>query len=372
MSKRGSGEGSIYQRKDGRWVAAITVQGHKRRYFYGRTRKEVAEKLNEAMGLKSKGRLGMPTKQTVQTYIEEWLSNVAAIRVRKQTVRNYRIHLGHVCRYVGKVRLEALTNRHLQAVVSELTEEYEASYVHSIMTTLHNALMWAVDQGRIPFNPAERLTLPKVERRKRVILTKEQARLLLEGARGTRWHALWAVLLSLGLRRSEALGLRWSDLDEERGWLQVDQQYIWVEGDGMRAQELKTRRSHRTVPVAPFVLQSLKSHRSIQAQERLLAGPDWQDHGLIFPSQKGKPHYPAYIIGVLHADLERLGLPRMRLHDMRHTAATLMLENGVSPKVVQEILGHESFATTMDTYAQVSTSAKETASDAMQRVLSTA
>jgi len=188
-----------------------------------------------------------------------------------------------------------------------------------------------------------------VERR---VLSVEDARRLIDAIRGDRLEALWICALTVGLRRGELLGLRWSDVDQEAGVLTVRQTVLRVDGR-LVFSEPKTARSRRSVPVPEPALARLRAHRARQAAERLAAGERWRDHGLVFASTVGTPLEPRNVDRAWHAVRAKVGLDWLRLHDLRHACATFLLASGASPRTVMKTLGHSQIALTMNTYAHV-------------------
>ena len=173
------------------------------------------------------------------------------------------------------------------------------------------------------------------------------------------------MVLALGLRQGEALGLRWTDVDLERGTLRVQKQLQRIDGK-LQLTEPKTERSRRTIALPGFALDALRGHRVRQLEERLVAGEQWQDHGLVFPSTNGTPLDPRNMVRQVHELLDRAGLPRKRFHDLRHTCATLLLVQGADLRVVMDVLGHSQISLTANTYQHVVESLKRDAADRMQ------
>ena len=172
--------------------------------------------------------------------------------------------------------------------------------------------------------------------------------------------------LSLGLRRGELLGLRWRDVDLDAGTLTVRHQ-VQKQGGDWRFVEPKSRESRRALPMPPFLVESLRAHRTRQLAQRFAAGPIWQDHDLVFPTEVGTPQDGMNVTHRFAAQLRAAGLPHMRLHDLRHGAATLLLASGFTLREVQEILGHSTFRMTADIYGHISQDVKRQWSERMQR-----
>ena len=200
-------------------------------------------------------------------------------------------------------------------------------------------------------------------------LDPEQARVLLRTLHGHRLEALFTVPLAIGLRPGEALGLMWSDIDWQRGTLQVARSLQRIE-DRLHIEELKSRSSRRSIKMPEIAVASLKAHRSRQAEERLVAGLHWQDTGLVFTTRQGRPLAPRYVARSFKRILHAAGLPDTRVYDLRHTCATLLLVQGVHPRVVMEILGHSQISLTMNTYSHVVPQLQDQAAGLMDDLLS--
>jgi integrase len=256
------------------------------------------------------------------------------------------------------VRLAALRPEHIQRYYTRLVSEGDGSGPLSAQTVLHHhtmlhgALRHAVRTGLIPRNPADAVEPPRPRRYEARTLTAEEAQTLLRAIAGTRWHAFVALAVTAGLRRGELLGLRWSDLDLDAGRLSVRQQVLRVRGQ-TTIEPVKTARSHRPVALSAGMAAVLREHRARQEEARRAAGELWQDHGLVFPRGDGRPANPSTVTHEFADLLERAGLPHVRLHDLRHTMATLLLAAGAHPKVVQERAGHATVGITLDLYSHV-------------------
>ncbi len=202
-------------------------------------------------------------------------------------------------------------------------------------------------------------------------MSQEQARILLAAARGDRLEALYVLAVSAGLRQGELLGLRWRDVDMERGTLSVRRQLTRSKEDGLRFTEPKSKKSRRSIRLAGRATEALRRHRSAQNKERLRLGTLWKDQDLVFANRTGAPLDVGNLTNYSFRPLlERAELPRIRFHDLRHTCATLLLSRNVNPKIVQEMLGHANISETMDTYSHVLPSMQETAVSAMEEALS--
>jgi integrase len=237
--------------------------------------------------------------------------------------------------------------------------------VHGI---LYQSLEAAVRRRRIAYNVCRDVALPRVERQEMLTLSAEQAQWLLVTAKGHRLEALLTLALTTGMRRGELLALQWKDIDWKGGSLQVRRSMNRYAGQGFKVSEPKTKQSRRKITLPVFVLEVLKEHRTRQLEERLQAGPAWEDHGLVFGNAYGNFLNPSHLGTDFHILLKKAKLPMIRFHDLRHTAASLLLKMNVSPKMVQEILGHSDIGMTLGIYSHVLPGMHEEAMDRMDQL----
>ncbi len=254
---------------------------------------------------------------------------------------------------LGDEPVQSLSPALIQATYQHLLRRglkpYSVLQVHRL---LHRTLSHAFHLGLVRRNPTLLVFPPRPSRRPTTALSGEQLLFLLDQTRGDRLHALWVLLSSAGLRIGEALGLRWQDLDLDRGRLSVSRALQRRRGIGLVFVEPKTTRSRRAVELTGRAVEVLAEHRRRQSALRLLT-PGWHESGLVFTSLRGGAMEPHQANSELTRALTAAGLPHIRVHDLRHTTATVMLEAGIHPKVVQELLGHKTIATTLDTYSHV-------------------
>lgn len=373
--RRRQGEGALYQKRvRGRalWVAVLSAgwssSGKRRRvYLYGRTAREALEKAAQARLRMATGPLPEPTRITVAQFAERWLADVVRISTRPSTRRFYERHVRvNVLPVIGGVQLARLTPAHVQAVLAEMERRGTSrGHQHGMMRTLHRMLEQAVVWGFLPRNPCDLVPKPKVPRQEMRTLTPEQAARFLLAARQDRYYALFAVLLGCGLRLGEALGLTWPDVDLEGGKITIRRQVTWVGAEPVWT-EPKTAAGRRTVNMPGFVVEALREHQARQESEgRLL-----NDQLLVFTDEAGGPVRPENLRRRNFARVLRAaGLPRMRLHDLRHTYATLSLGAGIHPRVVQTQMGHSSIVITMQTYSHVLPSLGREAAEKLDRVV---
>jgi integrase len=376
--RRGRNEGSIFQRADGRWCAQLDLgwqNGRRaRKYIYGATAAAVRDSLLTARTDKSKGLPVAIERQTVSQFLQRWLEDAVKPSVRPLTHEQY---CQHVKLYLGPLlghnRLDKLAPHHVRAFLKRKLEDGLAPRtVELSLVILRKALGQAVNDGVLARNAAKLVDGPRVQRFEGQTLSPQEARTFLDAAAGERHEALYAAALVIGLRMGEALGLRWEDINLERRTLTVNRILERIgRGTGSTLQfvEPKTSRSRRTVTLPELAARALRAHRVRQLEERLAAGPHWRDFGLVFPTTIGTPLEPHS----LHDDFKRIltkaGLPEIRFHDLRHSAASLMLAQGIPLRSIQEILGHSSISLTANLYAHVGEQLKREAADAMDKIL---
>jgi integrase len=371
MGKRANGEGSIYKRKDGRYCATLTIEGDKRKSFYGATRQEVSRKLNDALKSHREGLPLADEQQTVGRFFDAWLEAVKP-KVRHSTHYRYSGYVRiHIAPELGRVRLAKLTPEHLQRLYAHRIEAgLSPMSVKHIHRVIHAALEKAVRWSLVPRNVADLVDPPRTRRKDMATLSAAQARILISAAQGERLEALYVVALTTGMRQGELLALRWGDVDLDRRTLQV-RSSLQRAVEGFEFAEPKTASSRRSVSITEAAASALRRHRAAQASERLRVGAAWADLGLVFANKVGEPLDPRNLLQrCFYPLLKRAGLPRIRFHDLRHTAATLMLAQGVHPKIASEMLGHSNIGITLDTYSHVTPTMQRSATDALDALLS--
>jgi len=354
VARRGFGEGSIYPRGDGRWVSYIRMPDGRKKFFTGRSREVVRERLQGAQRQAHAGQLVLGRDQAVSQYLERWLAEAVRHSVRPKTYMNYDLCVRRLQPHIGRVRLRALTPEHIQHALAKLLDRgLAARTVRQVHMVLRCALKQAVLWRLIASNPSDAVKPPRAERKEMRTLTEDEVRRLLTVTKGTRHHSLWVFLVTTGVRLGEALALKWSDVDLAEGGATIQRSLQHLRDVGPVFVEPKSNRGRRTVPLPKETLEVLTAHRRDLDRERRRAGEHWQENDLVFPSPTGRPRDMAYLSFTFHRGLERAGLPRLRVHDLRHTAATHLLNKGVHPKVVQDLLGHSTIAITLDTYSHV-------------------
>lgn len=373
MGKRGNGEGSIYKQRDGLWAASISVdtpQGRKRKYFYGKTRKEVQEKLASALHERQQGTIITTPNQTVGQFLTDWLT-VHKPTVRARTYERYEgfVRL-HVIPTIGRVQLQKLSAQHIQSLYArKLEEKLSPTTVNTLHMMLHRALKDAVRWGLVARNVCDLVSPPRRAHYEFKPLTLEQAHQLLTALHGHNMEALFVLALTTGMRRGEILALKWQDINFTQNMLQVRRIFTRAPGQRYVEAQPKTDKSRRSVMLPSITTELLKQHRIHQLEAKLQAGEFWEEHDLVFCTSLGTPLNPNKVLERFKTVLKKAGLPDMRFHDLRHSAATMLLSVGVHPKVVQELLGHNQISMTMDTYSHVLPTMQKDAMDKMNDAL---
>lgn len=396
--RRANGEGSIYQRaSDGLWVGmayVYTTTGvRKRRPVYGHSFDEVREKFDRLKGDSASG-VAVPDRTiTVAGYLDHWLGQVKETK-RATTHRGYesavRLHIAPV---LGTKRLDKLTGADVRRLVAvcrvkclcclngydkhraedarccsagkccgRTPSKRQIQFIHAV---LRNALSSAERDELVTRNVAKLVQIPTPRYKVGKGLGVADVKKLLAEATKTRLYALYVVAATLGLRRGELLGLRWSDLDLDRATLTVEQTVQRV-GGRLVVDETKSEASDSTIPLPKITRRVLLTHQERQAKERVDAGDVWHDFGLVFPTSVGTPIEPRSLNRHFDGIRNRAALPSVRLHDFRHTVVTLLLELGTPPHVVQAIARHADLDVTLSIYAHTNLDAMREALDAIE------
>jgi integrase len=328
-----------------------------------RTKKEAEAALREVLNRMDRGSYVASTGLTVATYLgDEWLPSIRGT-VRQGTHNSYADNMRlHVVPYIGGIRLQSLTPVRLNALYCELLATGSkkskpgglgATTVRYVHTILSKALKDAVEANLLTVNPATRAKPPKAgatKGRDMATWTAAQLRTFLGSIEGDRLYAAWVTLASTGMRRGELLGLRWTDVDLDAATLSISRSLTTV-GYQMQMSDTKTKRGARMVSLDEVTVAALRTYRRRQSEERLAWGPGYQTLGLVFTKENGSPIHPDRFSQMFRRLSKATELPSIRLHDLRHTHASIALRAGVHAKVISERLGHSTIAMTIDVYA---------------------
>jgi integrase len=298
--RRGSGEGSVYRRGDGRWCATVSLERGRRKSFYGRTRADVVERLTSALAKHQAGQHIPAERLTVEDFLAIWLDSVSH-SVRPKTVEAYELNVRRVVPHIGKLKIARLAPANVQACYNALLARgLSRRSVEQAHAVLHRGLRQAVLWGHASRNPTEAVNVPRPGRREIRALTEEQINTLFAATADDDFHSLWVLLITAGLRIGEALGLKWSDLDLTGGRVRIQRALQRQKGRGLVLVEPKSAHSVRTVHLASHAVQTLSDHRRRQLEQRMREGPMWIDFGLVFCRENGAPIDPAVISKELH------------------------------------------------------------------------
>ena len=375
MGRRGNGEGTITRRKDGRWEAKYTVytaEGPKRRALYGKTRKVAADKLARALADRTSGHTFDTENMTVGEYLDRWLNDSDKGSVRTSTYeRHEQIVRLHLKPALGRLKLSKLTPAHVQGLYRDkLDSGLSPATVQKIHTVLHKALTQALKWNMIPRNAADVVKAPRPVPEEMHPLSPDEARNLIEAARGDKLEAPYILAVHTGMRQGELLGLKWEDVDLNEGVIHIRRTVV-RSGGRISLGEPKTKGSRRPVHLTGAAVEALKAHLERQLEDIERLGDLYRDHDLVFTSEVGTLINPSNLRRRSFAPLlQRAGLPRIRFHDLRHTCAKLLLSRNVHPKYVQELLGHATVAITLDTYSHVIRGMGDHTARAMEDVFS--
>lgn len=368
--RRANAEGSVFRRRDGRWAASVSLGPGRRKTVYGPTRDAVSAKLITLLKAREEGLPLAPERQTTGQYLGQWLEAVRPT-LRPESYRRYEeVCRLHIVPELGKIRLARLAPQDVQAAYARRLEAgLSRTSVQLLHGVLHKALDQAMRWGLVPRNVADLVSAPRRSTPEMRTLSPEEAGTLLEAASGERLEALYVLALTSGLRLGELQALRWRDVNLDGARLRVTATFQGMANGKLLLAKPKTARSRREVHLSALAVAALRRHRVAQLEERLRAANFWEDHDLVFANERGRPldgnNFRERAFARL---LERAGLPRIRFHDLRHTAATLLMSQGVPIKVASEMLGHADIATTLRTYSHVLPGMQEQAAEAMDRV----
>jgi integrase len=357
MTKRRYGTGAIKLRSDGRWEGQLRLAGGARKYVYARNRSDVVVRLHEERWRLANG-IPMPSRGLLLgPFLCEWLA-VTRSRVRPRTYDAYELSLHRIDRILGTVPLVRLNAHLIQRAYSDLLASgLSPKTVLNTHAVLHRALKQALHWGLTNALATELVAVPRPRQREMQALSAAQLTALLASTRTSHWYPLWVLLGTAGLRIGEALGLKWCDIDLNAGRLQVRRALQRQRGLGLVFVEPKSYRSRRMVCLCRLAVEALSELRQ------------HSDGELVFLNRQGLPQDSSSVTGALKVALDRAGLPQIRVHDLRHTTATVLLEAGAHPKLVQDLLGHSTVALTLNTYSHVTAGLSDQAAKTMDRVL---
>ena len=382
--KRVNGEGTIFQRKDKTWQGSISLgtksNGKRNRvYVYGKTRKEVREKLQQKQSEYGLAQFTDPTSMTVEGYLLSWVDGTAKSTVSKETYDRYGLVVNkQLIPYLGHIVLPKLTVFHITNSLIEMVKDGHSPRARSMaVTVLHGALKHAVRLKLIAHNPCVDVVKPKVEHKESEVWTQDQVNKFLESARDDRLYAMFVLALDTGARLGELLGLKWADVDLDVGTISIQRSLEEIRGQH-KLKEPKTKRGRRHVSLSKHARDVMVDHRKRMDDEGNVGGQVFCDRkgGFLRKSNVTRRNFARIIrrandVEAIQAQEDGrtpVVLPSIRFHDLRHTCASILLQKGVDVKVVSERLGHETIQITLDTYAHFMPGMQKTAASAMDEV----
>lgn len=389
--KRGHGEGGISQRKDGRWMGQITLgidpatKKAKRITFYGKTRREVQDKIREALNLKERGLLSEPSKLTIEEWLDTWMDDYKKQELKPSTWVSYKSLIeNYIKPNLGKFKLNKLRTNDIQRFYNNMLENGRKAtkpadkqeskglstrtvkYIHTILKA---ALAQAEKEGHIQGNPAAATTQPRQTKKEITPLSVEQVQHFLSSVKDNWLYPLFVMDLGTGLRRGELLGLKWDDINLMDNTATIRRSLLQIKGQLLLQEDTKTKASKATVKLPGTVAKELKKVKKQQAKDRLFLGEAYQDLGFVFAWPDGHPIRPDYLYHQFKTLLKENGLPDVRFHDLRHTFCTLLLEAGEDLATVSKLARHSSYSITADIYGHLTKKMQDQAADKLDIIL---
>lgn len=351
--KRGPGEGTIYKLPNGKYRTQITIDG-KREGITG-TYKECLDWRLRMLEQMRKGLTWDMSQVTFEEFLERWLESVR-LNLRDTTIYLYEHHARtFIIPALGKIKLSEIKPHHIQKFYNDLARRDVGPFtIRKIHEVNVRALNYAMGNGLIYYNPIKGVIAPKMPSYEMQVLDSEQVNRFLVACKGHRYEALFTLAVATGMRQMELLGLKWNDIDWDNSTIIVRNQLKRKRrGEDFEWLPLKTKYSLRRIAIGPRVLATLREHWEKQLEQKAFMGSAWKDYGSVFASNIGTPIFPRNMLEDFKAILKAAGLPAIRFHDLRHTAASLMLNAGIPPIVVSRILGHSSPSVTMNIYGHL-------------------
>ena len=370
--------GQIVKRGENTWYIRIFLgrdANGKRKYFnktiHG-TKKEAQKYLTAKTREKDLGVFVEPASMPLTEFLDRWLQEIAINKLRARTFENYESLLNcHVRKTLGAKRLSDIQAYEVQKLYNDMKKtKYSPKTIRHVHNVLSSAFKQAVRWKMLMQNPCEFSELPRMEKVEMMYFTPKETARFLEAAKDDKFFPAFLLAIETGMRPEEYLGLQWKDVDFENKSLSVRRALVVKKGGGFIFTEPKTKKSRRSIPISNTLIKTLKAHRHRQLEERMRLGANYQTFDLVFASEIGTP--------LLHGNLlrrhfkpirDKAGLPKIRLYDLRHTTATLLLSAGENPKVVSERLGHASIVLTLDTYSHVLPSMQKTATNKIEKLM---
>ena len=340
---------TLTKRADGRYQAAVQRNGT-RRFVYGKTKREVEQKIADLQRQASGGSLPVPGNRTVADLFAHYLATVGPT-LKPRTLADYRnLANRYILPSLGKLRLARLTPDHLQALYGQLQAAGLSRAPSQVHRLLHRVFKLAVLWRWLGENPADRVIVPTYRAPRKEVWTAEQLATFLDATRDEWLGPLWLCLIATGCRLGEALALRWSDVDLGQGTVWIRRCLHRIGGEWVETAP-KTKAGERCLTLPPEAIEGLRRQKVHQAEARFRAGAEWQDRGLVFTGERGQPLQQSVVQHALARWCDRLDLPKLTPHGLRHLHASLLLRAGLDLPRVSARLGHARPSITMGIYA---------------------
>lgn len=365
----GNNEGSVHKLPNGRWRGQVSRDGHRLSKVFP-TQRECLVWVRKNRNQIDDGMTYTSTQLTLGEYIQGWLTNAKSTKRLTTWVHYDQLYRLYISPNIGCIKLKDLRAEHIQRLYNQLLEkDIGVHTVRKIHALLHCTLKHAVKIGSINLNPASFVDPPRKPTQEVAIFTESQVSQMLVAAKGNRWEALYHLAIVTGMRESELLGLRWTDLDWVQHFLKVERQLQRPNGNGVEFVPPKTRYGRHSIALGENTIQVLRAHNERQQAKRVEAGETWMEYGLIFTTSNGTPIHPRNLLRDFKALLKQAGLPSIRFHDLRHTAASLILNHDVPVIVASRRLGHARASITMDVYGHLIPSMQAEAAEMIDRLV---
>jgi len=370
--------GQLIKRTENTWLVRIFLgrdAGGKRKYFnktiHG-TKKDAQKYLTAKTREKDLGVFVEPASIHFGKFLDRWLEEIAKNKLRARTFDNYESLLNcHVRKILGAKRLSDIQAYEVQKLYNDMKKaNYSPKTIRHVHNVLSPAFKQAIKWKMLIQNPCDLCELPQMEKPEMMYFTPQETAKFLDAAKGDKYFSVFLVAIETGMRPEEYLGLQWKDVDFDNDSLSVRRALVVKKGGGFIFTEPKTKKSRRSIPISNTVKKALKAHRRKQLEEKIKLGAAYENLDLVFASEIGTP--------LLHGNLlrrhfkpirDKAKLPKIRMYDLRHTTATLLLSAGENPKVVSERLGHASIVLTLDTYSHVLPTMQKTATAKMEKLM---
>lgn len=326
----------------------------KQKWYSGyKTKKEAEKALADIIAKIEKGEYFEPEKMSLAAYLDYWLETYAKTNVAASTYKRYAEFAAHINVGLGNIMLSKLKPAHIQNFYSMLLEQgLSKSTVLKVHRMLHLALKHAVNWQIVISNPTDAVTPPRPDKAEMHVWDMNTVNQFLKDISDERIYMPVLLALQTGMREGEICGLKWENVNLKHGTLTVKQALQRINGV-LTIKDTKTAKSKRTIALMDYTVQALKEHKRKQNEIKLMMGPAYHDQGFVCAWDDGRPYDPHYVGEKFTELINKLDYPKIRFHDLRHTHATMLLQQGVNPKIVSERLGHSQVSITLDTYSHV-------------------